>query len=222
MRHKLLFLILAGLLSLTLAIPAQAATSTKPTIKILNATSTKASEAVKSLVKGVIARCPIIESKIQVKVTTFDNTKIKHLTVYNNLKNRLTKIADRLTARGVDLTALKSDLAVLDTKIAKFNADYADYIAKLKSSQDYVCGKSEGQFKTQLKDTKTALQQVHKDAADIRAYYVSTIRIEIMKLRDSIKASATSTPETSSSTKATSTPERKKVKPIVPALPKVD
>lgn len=166
-------------------------------------------------------------------MTDFDNVKLKHLTVYDNLSARLDKIADRLEASGADVAALRADLAVLDEKIVKFTADYAVYVEKLKASQEFVCGRASSQFKTQLKETKIALQQVHKDAADIRNYFVSTIRVEIMKLRDIIKPNATTTPARATSTKdirakATSTkatssaPVKPRVKPITPALPDLD
>ncbi|MFA6525962.1 MAG: hypothetical protein WCT26_00925 [Candidatus Buchananbacteria bacterium] len=231
MRKKLLLFALVCLLVAPLSVAAATATSTKAKVKEATSTAAKV-EAIKKAVKGAIARCPIIESKIQVKIADFDNSKIKHLTVYNNLKDRISKIADRLTARGVDVTALRATLVVLDQKIAKFNADYAIYVAKLKASQEGVCGKSEAQFKALLKETKVALVQVHKDAADIRDYVATTIKAEINKIRISLKTPATSTTSTIVSTstslklKSTSTVEKKddskKVKPIVPLLPKLD
>lgn len=229
MRKKLLLFALACLLVAPLSVAAATATSTKPKVNVKVATSTPAkTEAIKKAVKGAIARCQIIESKVQLKVTGFDNSKIKHLAVYSNLKDRISKIADRLTARGVDVTALRATLAVLDQKIAKFNADYAIYVVKLKASQVGVCGKSEAQFKALLKETKVALAQVHKDAADIRVYVVTTIKAEINKIRISLKTPATSTTSTINSlkSKSTTTAEKydvvKKVKPIVPLLPKLD
>jgi len=214
----IIFAGLIGIMAMPLmsaaAVTGSAATSTR-------ATSTSAAKPLKA-VKGAIARCPIIESKIQVKVTAFDNAKIKHLAVYDNLKTRLATLADRLTARSVDVSALRADLVILDGKIAKFNADYAAYVAKLKASQEGVCGKSEAQFKALLKETKVALAQVHKDAADIRAYVQTTIKAEIVRIRTSLKTPATTTTSTLSSKKATSTEQVKKVKPLVPPLPKLD
>lgn len=218
MRKLIVFVFAAVFVAAPLAIGAQAA----PAAAGKKATTTPTATSTAKSVKGAIARCPIVESKIQAKVAHFDNAKIKHLAVYENLKERLTKIADRLAARGADVSALRADLAALEVKIAKFNADYAVYVARLKASQEFTCGRAETQFKTQLKETKAALQQVHKDAADIRAYFVSTVRVEIMKLRDAIKPTSTSTPETVTSTQATSSAAARKVKPIVPKLPKLD
>ena len=134
-------------------------------------------------VKGVLARCPVIESKIQVKSTNFDNNKIKHLDAYGKVKDRLVVLADKLASKGVDVSNLKAYLAIFDQKIKKFSDDYAIYIGKLKESQAFVCGKSEGQFRAKLKEAKTAMAQVHKDAVDIRTYYAQTLKPEVNRIR---------------------------------------
>ena len=149
----------------------------------------------KAAIKGAISRCPIIESKIQIKVGSFDNSKVKQLEVYANIKAQLLVLADKLSAKGIDVTALKADLAVLDQKIQKFNADYAAYIVILKDSQTFACGKSQGLFLGKLKDAKTALQKVNADAKDIRSYYVTVLRVEVMKIREALNAKASTTPE---------------------------
>jgi hypothetical protein len=151
-------------------------------------------------IKGALARCPVVESKIQVKSTNFDNSKVKHLEAYAKVKDRLVVIVDKLAAKGVDVTSLRATLVIYDQKIQKFSDDYAIYIGKLKESQVYVCGKSEGQFRTKLKEAKTALAQVHKDAVDIRTYYAQTIKPEINKIRATIRGDkSTSTPTTTES-----------------------
>lgn len=151
-------------------------------------------------VKGALARCPVVESKIQVKSTNFDNSKVKHLEVYAKVKERLVVIVDKLAAKGFDVASLRAALVIYDQKIKKFSDDYAIYIGKLKESQVYVCGKSEGQFRTQLKEAKVALAQVHKDAVDIRTYYAQTIKPEINKIRAIIRGDkSTSTPTTTES-----------------------
>lgn len=191
-------------------------------------TGTPASSKAKTTTaaKGAIKGCAVIGSKIQAKVTSFDNTKLKHLSVYANLKDRLSKLADRLTARGADVSALRADLLALDQKIAKFSADYAAYMSRFKVGQDAVCGKPEATFKIKLKEAKTALQLVHKDAADIRAFVNTTIKSDINKIRAGFKANATTTATTTAvaatTTPAKPAPAKAKVKPIAPALPSLD
>ncbi|MFA6594071.1 MAG: hypothetical protein WCT16_02325 [Candidatus Buchananbacteria bacterium] len=203
---KKIFLLILALLPLLLAEGVMAAGSSTgalnaadlkfgkvPKPQAVAAQATATVNLIKKVAAGAIARCPVIESKIQIKVSNFDNSKVRHMQAYQALKDKLSGMADRLAARGIDVTALKADLAVLDVKIKKFNDDYATYIALLKQSQESVCGKSAGQFKTQLKEAQTALKTVNADALDIRTYYNTTIKAEIAKIRAAIKAAAAGT-----------------------------
>ncbi|MFA5124299.1 MAG: hypothetical protein WC473_00525 [Patescibacteria group bacterium] len=159
-----------------------------PKAQTVAAQVTSTINLVKKVAAGAIARCPVIESKIQIKVSNFDNSKVRHMQAYQTLKDKLSAMSDRLVARGIDVTALKADLAVLDTKIKKFSDDYATYVSLLKQGQESVCGKSAGQFKLELKEAQTALKTVNADALDIRAYYNTTIKAEIARVRAIIKA----------------------------------
>lgn len=165
-----------------------------------NNSSTPA-KVLQKAVAGAIDRCPMIESRIQMKIGDFDNNKIRHMEAYSNMKERLSKISDRLSEKGADVSGLKEDLAVLDSKISKFSADYAIYIGKLKEAQGFVCGKSKGQFLAKLKESRVALKEVHQDSLEIRAYYVSTIKPELQRIKRILDGNkATTSPEISSST----------------------
>ncbi|MFA5021216.1 MAG: hypothetical protein WC517_04130 [Patescibacteria group bacterium] len=222
MNKKILLAIIAGLLILPLgaaavSVPQNGNGASKNASGTPALTNTAAVEAIRMAVRNAISRCPIIESKIQVKVTDFDNVKIRHLAVYDNLRSRLNAAADRLAARGVDVSALQADLSVLDQKIAKFNADYSDYSVKLRAGQGFACGQPESQFRAKLKEARAAMQLVHQDALDIRAYIGGTIKVELMRIRNSLKAAATTTPE-----QTAAAAESETVEPIAPALPVLD
>lgn len=190
MAKKIFTLICVCLVAMPLMASAQGTSTVNAKLSAKIASTTAA-------IKGALARCPVVESKIQVKATNFDNNKVKHLEIYSKVKERLVSITDKLAAKGIDVTSLRATLVVFDQKITKFSDDYAIYIGKLKESQVFVCGKSEGDFRTKLKDAKTALAQVHKDAVDIRTYYAQTVKPEINKIRALLRApKTTSTPAT--------------------------
>lgn len=147
--------------------------------------------AVQTAVAGAIARCLTIESRIQVKVGNFDNNKLRHMEAYANMKERLVKVDARLAEKGLDTSKLKSYLEVLDGKVKKFASDYGTYINKLKESQTSVCGQSEGKFLVKIKEARAAMKLVHKDALDIRAYYVNTIKPELQNLKKQFNDSRT-------------------------------
>lgn len=160
--------------------------------------STTLRNAAQTAVAGAIARCPTIESRIQVKVGNFDNNKIRHMEAYANMKERLAKVDVKLTEKGLDTSKLKSELVVLDEKIKKFATDYSTYITKLKESQTSVCGQSEGKFLAKMKEARAGMKVVHQDALDIRAYYVNTIKPELQNLKKQLNdLRATSSPAAS-------------------------
>lgn len=207
MTKKILIVISFAILVLPLAATAQGTV----------AVNTAAGAGVASAVKGVLARCPIVESKIQVKAVNFDNNKIRHLEAYAKVKERVLVLIGKLEAKGIDVTNLKADLVVFDQKVTKFSDDYVIYIGKLKESQVYVCGKSEGQFLAKLKEVKVALAQVHQDAVNIRTYYAQVLKPEINRIKATFRIQkASSTPDVNLETPATTEFEAEQlVEPIV-------
>lgn len=148
----------------------------------------------------VIARCQIIESKIQIKAVNFDNNKMRHLDIYNQVKNKVTEIVEVLKNAGGDVASLTAHLATFDQKIQKFSSDYATYIQALKNTQAEACGKSEGEFRNSWRQVKTSLSQVHKDAVELRTFYATVLKPEINRVRAQIRA----TQEANSTTTDTS------------------
>lgn len=133
--------------------------------------------------KFTAERCAKIQEKVQNKTSEFNNEKEKHLSVYTNLVNRINKFISRFDDKKLDTTTIKSHLTELQTKIDKFKEDYAAYIAKLGESKNLTCGHSEGEFKGALLESKTLLQAVHADAADIRTYARTVILVDIQALK---------------------------------------
>ncbi|MFA5029320.1 MAG: hypothetical protein WC518_01050 [Patescibacteria group bacterium] len=138
-------------------------------------------------VKGAIALCANIESRVKMKIANYEAGKVRHANAYNNLKSRLAALNDKLVAKGADTTKLQSDLLQLDSKVAKFLADYDTYINKLREGQAFVCGKSQGQFLAKMKEARAALKVVWQDAKEIKDYYVKTIRPDLQAIREQLK-----------------------------------
>lgn len=128
-------------------------------------------------------RCVRIQDRVQNKTARFDDNKERHMAVYKNLKNRLTKFVEKLDAKGYDTSKLKEDLKVLDAKIAQFAKDYASYAAKLKESKILTCGHSEGEFRGTMVDARSLLKIVHQDAQDIRTYMRTVIHKDLQDIR---------------------------------------
>lgn len=130
------------------------------------------------------AICADVETRIALNITRYDNNQARHIQNYNRLKEKVQEKITKLAGLGVDVTKLNTDLTVLDGKIQLFATDYAAFIAVLRESQTFVCGKSEGEFRAKLENSRTLLAKVKSDALDIRLYYQETIRPDIEAVRN--------------------------------------
>lgn len=145
-------------------------------------------ERLKKEKEGKVAvKCEMIESRVSEKITRFNNNKDGHIVRYNKLKDNLTRIINKLSEKGLDVTELKADLQTLDTKIKKFSTDYQAYITKLGQTKGFACGNSEGNFKSKLEESRSALKLVLEDAKDIQKFYKDEIKPDIQKLREQLK-----------------------------------
>jgi DNA repair exonuclease SbcCD ATPase subunit len=129
-------------------------------------------------------RCSNVEKLVDKKLDNFDNKKTKHYEKYIQLKERLTEKVNAWEDRGYDVDKLKEDLTTLENKIKEFTSDYNTYIDKLKATKNFTCGKSEGDFANALKEAKTALKEVRKDVVDIKTFYWTTVRQDILDLKE--------------------------------------
>jgi hypothetical protein len=129
-------------------------------------------------------RCDVLESRIELRLTRYNNNKERHLNIYNKMKETMNKFIERLREKGYNVSQLETDLATWQTKIDQFKTDYATYIQKLEATKNYACGESEGKFVQALAESRTALRTVHQDILDIRLYYQQTIRKDLQALRN--------------------------------------
>ncbi|MBI5621436.1 hypothetical protein HY933_01040 [Candidatus Falkowbacteria bacterium] len=128
-------------------------------------------------------QCETLEARVDLQITRYDNNKGKHLAIYDRMKEKLAKVLERAVGAGYDVAQLQADVATWQTKIDKFKTDYAAYIDKLKATQNYACGNSQGQFLAALKDAKAALRVVHQDSIDIRLFYQQTVLADLRALK---------------------------------------
>ncbi len=128
-------------------------------------------------------KCDFIETNVARKVTKFETNRNKHVTSYIKTKERVAALVTKLEAKGYDVTKLKADLTEYDAKIKKFSDDHVAYVAALTSTQEFACGKSEGEFKSQLAAARAVLKTVHDDSVAIRTYWAETVKPDILALK---------------------------------------
>ncbi len=129
-------------------------------------------------------KCKRVEERVQNRITRFEEGKVRRMNAYDNLRNRITKIISRAEEKGDDVSKLKEYQGVLNGKITKFEESYKSFIVKLRGSQKYACGNSEGQFRGNLQQARETIKTVQENAQDIKNYVVNTIRPEIKTLKD--------------------------------------
>ncbi|MDP1833727.1 MAG: hypothetical protein U0944_00425 [Candidatus Moranbacteria bacterium] len=128
-------------------------------------------------------RCARIQERIANGSTDADNRKEKHMSVYGNMVDRISKFITRLADDDYDVSKIQADLAVLEEKIQKFSDDYATQVAKIGDTKNLACGQSDGDFKNGLVEARAMMKNVRADAADIREYMLKTVRPDIQALR---------------------------------------
>lgn len=154
-------------------------------------------------------KCPNVE-KVDKKIINYNRFKDKHLDIHERTKDKLIKLADKLTAKGYDTATFKNDIATFDVKIDGFKNEYETYIEKLTLTKDNSCDRSNGKFMGRLNESKRGLVAIHRSSLEIRNFFVKTIKKDILEIKKqkliNDQTQATSTPDNATST-VTSTAE---------------
>lgn len=130
-------------------------------------------------------KCLTVQQKSNEKLAQFIDKKEKHMAVYVDLIDRINKLIARTNEVKLDTSTAESHLAELQTKIDKFkqSAD-ACYLSVIEAIEEISvgCQNLKG-FKGKLAESRTLLQQVNMDSADIRAYVREIILTDLQGLK---------------------------------------
>jgi CRISPR/Cas system CMR-associated protein Cmr5 small subunit len=133
-----------------------------------------------------VVKCNSVKSLADKKLTKFEENKNKHFKIYSELTLRFSEKIDKWDELGLDTTKLKADLKVAEEKIAKFEEDYADYRAKLEAIKILDCSDTLSDYAKAIKDARDTLKSVREDVVDIKTYYWTQIRTDILDLKKQI------------------------------------
>lgn len=135
--------------------------------------------------------CKNIETQIQNRINRYENSHDQHVKILNNMKPRLAQIISKFEAKGLDASALETDAKMLSSMIDSVVTTYQTFLSTLKETQSNACGESDGEFKNKLGESRRILPEVKEGIEDIREYYKSTIRPDILELRDQLEDNGT-------------------------------
>ncbi len=132
-------------------------------------------------------RCKNIQTRIETQTKRYENNKQMLTAVYGNMKTRLTRLSTQLASKGANVTKLNEDIAVLDTKISKMKADHDAFVASLRESQATAAATCEAdtlnKVKTKINEARKVSETVKADRADIRNFFNTTIKADLMAIR---------------------------------------
>ncbi len=145
-------------------------------------------------------KCEKVTSNIDKHISDIEKWSLENVTHFQQISLNIKNALPALQVKGIDITKVTADLVIFDVKIAKLRADKVILEEKLRSTKEYKCDHSEGEFKTALKDARDQKKQVNADRQDILKFINDTLRPDVKVLRGEkielkIEAKASSTHE---------------------------
>jgi|GEM_PF-1986980 len=130
--------------------------------------------------------CKNIDKLIDKRLANFEEKETNHYENYIKLKDRLSEKITRWKNLGYNVSDLEDDLKNLEEKIDKFYTDYNAFRNKLEELKNFTCASTVEDYKTKLAEAKALLKPIKADAAEIRKYYQTTIRPDILALKNQV------------------------------------
>ena len=130
-----------------------------------------------------LASCANISGRIDIKLGIYKTLRENHLNRFNNTRDRIKKLIERLDAKGMDTTKVKADLQTLGTKIDKLATDTNNFITKLESTKEFDCADSKGKFKETVDAARTLRATIKADVTDIKNFLQTILRVDVKALR---------------------------------------
>lgn len=154
-----------------------------------------------------LTKCQNVQARIQDRISKYDSNKLTFENAFINMQARLTRLSAKLASAGVDVSQLNADIATLGEKIAKLKTDRNAFASNLQEAATTAatnCDKTpNGGFMGKVLSARKGSELVRQDALDIRKYFQTVLRPEIMSIRAKL-ASQKATSTTNSTTETTS------------------
>jgi cytochrome c556 len=132
-------------------------------------------------------RCDEVEARVKDKIAKYEAGQIKRLNVFKSVQARLNNLVKKVEAKGYDATELKADLEILEQKRETFQNEFEKHVSELKDTQSYACGESEGEFKNQLRNSRTQLKVAREAHTEMRNFFKNEIKGDVAALKSQIE-----------------------------------
>jgi len=131
-------------------------------------------------------RCSRVTTLVDNRTKIFNSNKDRHITRFQGVVSRVQETITKLEAKQLDVTKLKADLQTLNQKIVEFGQSHAKFIQLLEDSKQYVCGASEGQFKTAMEAARAELKKSRALAKETITFIREELKKTVQELRQQI------------------------------------
>jgi len=129
-------------------------------------------------------RCDKLTAAMENRINTFEKRKSDHVNAYENLKSRLNTLVSKLDSRGYEVADLKAEILILENKIDKLKGDYDTFLSKLNEIKSYACDHTNAEVQIKLTESRALLKTVHSDSDDVRNYFKTVVRPDIVQIRN--------------------------------------
>lgn len=130
----------------------------------------------------VADRCAVIDSRTSLIVTRYEQNYPRHVEGYQKMGAIARELMVEVQAQAVDTAKLAAALTTLDTKVMTLSQQSQAVIDQLKVAEQYACGESQGQFKTEMQKARQLAQAAQRTMLEARSAY-NAVRAEILALK---------------------------------------
>lgn len=111
---------------------------------------------------------------------------------YQQLKDHMTKLVEKLKAKGVNTVQLEEQLVVLKGKIDTFKLNQAAYNQAVSDAQNIDCAADPTGFKAALESARSKRETLIQSANEIKNYVKNSIKPTLATIRGELESKKTS------------------------------
>lgn len=144
--------------------------------QVQNRVETKQQEREQNLQDKIENRCESVQARIKNRMNTYEAKKDKHMSQYNQIQQRISDLIAKLNDKGCDTNGLADDMLTLEDLIAQFVAAYRNLDNDLKTSNNFACGESEGNYVSSVRAAQANIPLILTKAKAIRTHVQTVLR----------------------------------------------
>ena len=130
-------------------------------------------------------RCEQIGARINNRLNQYQNNKDRHQQRYLRVKSRVEDLVSKLEDKDCDVSEVRADLITMEVLLTDLASSWRVFHDELYTTHDYVCGDSEGEYKTQLQAAQSGLTQVRKAAQALQDFVQGELKSDLNDLKTS-------------------------------------